>query len=362
MTRTPMRQLSQPPTRTLAQLSMRRRSTPRHPRCCRGVLARTESVGAAPARAANRCALPVEAAAPADTSGATVAEPEYAPKGSTSPTDDSKVQPADVPPLPAATPSVPVTPPPTRAPSGKSGVNFTYSGGFQAAETDGIYANVTIAKPKLDKSDFHTLGEIALESADDPDNPDVRQIVEVGWNVDRSVNNDDDPHLFVYHWVNGQSTCYNGCGFVQFSSSVKPGDTLSYGVTKKIGVQYAGGAWWIAFDSEWVGYFPEKLWNDAGVKFSRSGLLQVFGEVASPDQPSCATQMGTGVTPVADTDNAAKMASVSYLNGPAVVLAPVVNLQARFPMVALSARTIAYGGGTPPLASAKVGSAQLTVC
>lgn len=46
---------------------------------------------------------------------------------------------------------------------------------------------------------------------------DGRHIVEVGWTVDRELNGDAQPHLFVYHWVDGQATCYNGCGFVQYS-------------------------------------------------------------------------------------------------------------------------------------------------
>jgi hypothetical protein len=54
--------------------------------------------------------------------------------------------------------------------------------GSQAAETDGFYANLTIAKPKLEKGDYHTLAELSLQSAD------TTQIVEVGWNVDRAVN------------------------------------------------------------------------------------------------------------------------------------------------------------------------------
>jgi hypothetical protein len=136
---------------------------------------------------------------------------------------------------------------------------YLYDGALQQAETDGVYTNVTIGKPSLDKSDYHTLGEIAVQSAETGD------AVEVGWTVDRGVNGDEDPHLFVYHWVGHVNSCYNGCGFVQYSKNIKPGDTLAYGVTKKFGIQYFNGAWWIAFDSEWGGYFREQLWNDQGL-------------------------------------------------------------------------------------------------
>ena len=38
----------------------------------------------------------------------------------------------------------------------------------------------------------------------------------------RRVTGDEDPHLFVYHWVNRQTSCYNACGFVQYSKTIKP--------------------------------------------------------------------------------------------------------------------------------------------
>ena len=43
------------------------------------------------------------------------------------------------------------------------------------------------AKPALATSDYHSLAELAVQSADG------NHIVEVGWNVDRVVNGDDDP-------------------------------------------------------------------------------------------------------------------------------------------------------------------------
>jgi hypothetical protein len=217
---------------------------------------------------------------------------------------------------------------------GESKVSYLYNVGSQMAETDGFYTNVTIGKPTLGKADYHTLAELAVQSADG------QQIVEVGWNVDRVVNGDDDPHLFVYHWVDRTSSCYNGCGFEQYSKNVKPGDTLTYDVTKKFGIQYFNGAWWIAFDSEWIGYYPEKLWNDQDIKFSRSGLVQVFGEVAATSDKPC-TQMGNGQN--SDKTTAALLASVSYLNGPTVAL-NIRSTTDLYSVAALSARSFRYGG------------------
>ncbi|WP_433300085.1 neprosin family prolyl endopeptidase [Actinoplanes sp. CA-030573] len=244
-------------------------------------------------------------------------------------------------PEPAASSSGHVAPEPSGASTTSDKAYFLYNTGMQYAETDGFYTNVSIAKPALTRGDYHTLGELALQSADG------KQIVEVGWNVDRLVNGDDDPHLFVYHWVNRTPSCYNGCGFVQYSKNIKPGDTLATDTIKKFGIQYFNGAWWIAFDSEWIGYFPEQLWNDEGIKFSRSGLIQVFGEVAASSLTPC-SQMGNGlsINPEKPTDpsGAAYMASVAFLNGPAVNLTYQTTDAARYPIVGRSSRTFQYGG------------------
>ena len=113
-----------------------------------------------------------------------------------------------------------------------------------------------------------------------------------------------------------------------------------FGVTKKFGIQYSNGAWWIAFNSEWVGYFPETLWTDEGVSFRRSGMIQVFGEVAATSVKPC-TDMGNGLSSA--NASAALLGSVSYLNGPTVALT-IRSTTDVYSVAALSARTIRYGG------------------
>jgi len=132
---------------------------------------------------------------------------------------------------------------------------------------------------------------------------------------------------------------------VQYSTTIKPGDTLANGVAKKFGFQYSSGAWWVAFDTEWVGYFPEKLWLDKGVSaFATSGVVQVYGEVASPTATPCATQMGNGLSST-DT-SAALVGSVQFLNGPTVGL-DVTSSTSLYTVAALSGRTFRYGGTAP---------------
>jgi hypothetical protein len=225
------------------------------------------------------------------------------------------------------------TPPATGA--NDDDVNFLYSVGSQATTADGIYAAMDIKRPVLAKGDYHTLAELAVQSADS------QQIVEVGWTVDRAVNGDEDPHLFVFHWVNGQPTCYNTCDFVPYNGGINAGDTLPVDTLKKFGIQYNSGAWWIAYDTTWIGYFPDKDWTSQGVTFTKGGFFQAFGEVAASSAKPC-TQMGSGVA--VDDAAAARIGSITYVNGPAT---PTLNTRTTtdvYGMNALSAKTFRYGG------------------
>jgi hypothetical protein len=217
-------------------------------------------------------------------------------------------------------------------------VVYHYAGAYQYVEAEGTYANLVVGKPRLENEDFHTLAEIAVQSAD------AKQIVEVGWTVDRGVNEgSEEPHLFVYHWVDGKESCYNGCGFVPYSKTAVPGGKLPTGVSKRFGIQHFNGAWWIAYDTEWVGYFPDSLWTKT--PFTQSGLIQWFGEVAASSSDPC-TQMGAGTTP--EDPAAARVGSIALLGGPQVaVTMDAKNLDetpAKYTVDQRSSRTFGYGG------------------
>lgn len=241
-------------------------------------------------------------------------------------------------------------PPLTAAAATTRSVNFHYAGAYQVVAAEGTYANFVVGKPKLATDDYHTLAEIAVQAGPST----ARNIVEVGWTVDRGVNDgSSDPHLFVYHWVDGKESCYNACGFVQYSRTVFPGDKLAEGTVKRMGIQYFNGAWWIAFDSEWVGYFPGSLWSN---RYTRSDAIQWFGEVASSTLKPC-SGMGTGVDP-SDEFASARVGTINLLNASAP---PSVSLNVQSPQPAgitaasrtgpvyagirtSSARTVRYGG------------------
>jgi hypothetical protein len=140
------------------------------------------------------------------------------------------------------------------------------------------------ARPIVATDDFHSLAELAVQSADG------RQIVEVGWTVDPLVNGDGEPRLFVFHWVDAQPSCYNGCGFVEVSTRVRPGMRVAVGKASRYGIRLRGGKWWIYYRGRRVGYYPTALWSGA---FTRAELVQAFGEVAVSGELPC-TDMGDG--------------------------------------------------------------------
>ena len=88
------------------------------------------------------------------------------------------------------------------------GLSFHYAAFRQfGVEFVGTSAYLSPATPLVPEGDFHSLAEVSAQSAD------LQQIVEVGWTVDRLVNGDSLPRIFVFHWINGIPQCYNACGY-----------------------------------------------------------------------------------------------------------------------------------------------------
>jgi len=218
--------------------------------------------------------------------------------------------------------------------------SFYYADTAQFATADGTFASITVQQPVLGVQDFHSNAEIAAQSADG------QQIVEIGWIIERQVNHDVLPHLFVFHWVNGSdvNSCYNGCGWVPLpGASVVAGQALPVRATMQFKIQHvASGApgWQLSLNGTPFGEFPDSLWNGT---YTRIGLAQWFGEVAaSASQPPC-TQMGNGQ--FASSSTAARFTGVGFVNGPATsFLAPVVTNPAYYTFARTASNAFRFGG------------------
>jgi hypothetical protein len=190
----------------------------------------------------------------------------------------------------AAAPSVP----PTSAAAASTGPTcwygacYDYVYGRQTTDTAGASVRMKIEDPEVNpaRDGEHSLQELALQDTDRV------STVEIGWTVDPELNGDTAPHLFVYHWVNGQTSCYNGCGFVPVSEKITAGMALHPGHVAEFALRNVDGDWWVLYDRQKVGYFPGALWNGS---YTRAQVVTAFGEVAltSDDLPSC-TDMGNG--------------------------------------------------------------------
>lgn len=148
---------------------------------------------------------------------------------------------------------------------------------------------------RIERPDFsgegHTLDEIAVQGGAGDGN-----IVELGWNLSTSQYGDADPHLFVFHWIGWNPTCYDGCGWVQYSATYFPGMNLGPLVGREVYIGYVfyQGNWWAWFDNQWLGYFPGSEWNG---NFTQSSLIQWFGEVATANGIPPKVEMGNGLFP-----------------------------------------------------------------
>jgi hypothetical protein len=187
------------------------------------------------------------------------------------------------------------------------------SQGFTTTLPTGTYGNISALSPVLDTvHDGHTLAEVSAQKTVGGS----AQIVEAGITEDPVVNSDTQPRLFGYHWVNGNGSCYNGCGWVDVAG-VTPnlGDVIS--TNMKVGIEHfssgmASPGWWMwvgntaGTTGNWVGYFPDTIWTSATpsvTTFTNEDYGQLFGEVAAGEMPSSTvcTDMGspTLATPTA---------------------------------------------------------------
>jgi hypothetical protein len=175
----------------------------------------------------------------------------------------------------------------------QDGACYYYGSAALQRVADGGGMTMSVKRPNYDNSGGagHSLDEIAVQGGTGNGN-----IVELGWLVSSDMNGDADPHIFVFHWVDGTPSCYNGCGWQQWSSIYFPGQNISKILDRDV---YAGyvfwqNNWWAWFDDQWLGYFPGSLWSSG---YSRNAIIQWFGEIASLNGIPPKTQMGDGIFP-----------------------------------------------------------------
>jgi hypothetical protein len=214
---------------------------------------------------------------------------------------------------PSLAPGPPPGPPTTCAGVLSFGSCYYYGSAGLTQTADGAGMTMSVDRPSYDNSGGpgHTLDEIAVQGGTGNGN-----IVELGWLVSSDLNGDSDPHIFVFHWMNWVPTCYNACNWQQHSNTYFPGQNINAltGHNVYVGYVFYDGNWWAWFNDQWMGYFPGMEWNNG---YSKSALVQWFGEVASENGVPPKTQMGDGVLP--PSSQAAEMATLCYVDAKAWV-------------------------------------------
>lgn len=186
---------------------------------------------------------------------------------------------------------------------------YRYAGKKQTGITgsDGPQIAMTVEKPGiLAALDKHSLAEVTAQDSGGGN------IVEFGWDV--AVGNPDlNPRIFWFTWVNGQPQGYNN-GFLPVASPVKAYNaTLTQGSTVTLDVRHFTAAqcgctagWWLAYNSSFLGVYPDTIWTGASQTFTGASTVQAFGEVALGYDPS-QTDMGSSL--LATSTVGAQMAS-----------------------------------------------------
>lgn len=235
---------------------------------------------------------------------------------------------------------------------------YWYAGGIQGSLTAStLSANLTVDNPYADPwANDHSVTELAVIRND----AGGRQIVEVGWGVNTQGNGDDDTLLWTFAWKNdvplGWGT--SGTGFVNWCSNspcthkqnldvlvAGPGGTSLSGKAFVIQHQTSPSAgWWVGYDGQWFGYWPDSVWSGVSPTFVSGDEVQLFGEVASPYNDNSCSDMGNENYP---GSGAATIASTS-VNGTGTGVSLGLNVtdptfyDADY--ISTSVRSLYYGG------------------
>jgi hypothetical protein len=203
-------------------------------------------------------------------------------------------------------------------------------------DNKGLSADFNVWSPTVQVSSEFSLAQLWVGRGSYSDNS--LQTAETGWQVYPAFYGDNRARLFIYSTSDAYSQeqlgnsniltgCYNlFCGrFVQTDNSVVIGSGFNnYSTTG--GAQYIvtlafirddGGShnWWLMVGNTWVGYYPNSLFNSAGIA-DKNSQLEFGGELVNSQTGGIDTQtdMGSGAFPSAGFQYAAFIKRVRYVD------------------------------------------------
>lgn len=171
------------------------------------------------------------------------------------------------------------------------GACYDYAGASATLANQGAKVSFPVSAPTLAIDGYHTLMEMAVFNRT-PAGID-QDTAEIGWTVDSQTSGQPPtPHLFIYHFVNTKGTCYNACGFVSTSKTIKPGMALTPDENVTWKIRNIDKRWTFFFNGTKIGYIPDSAYDGT---FGHADKVNVYGEIAGAgDTPGC-SQMGNGL-------------------------------------------------------------------
>ena len=160
---------------------------------------------------------------------------------------------------------------------------------------------------------------------------DQLQTAETGWQVYNQIYGDNNPHLFIYFTTHAYNHSYPGCynldcpGFVQTNANVILGGAFSPvstigGNQYDIKLMYCRDVtktqnWWLMVGDQWVGYYPNSLYNTQGIAY-QSSRIDYGGEIVNTAAGGLhtTTQMGSGRFPNEGWQHAAYIRQLKYVD------------------------------------------------
>jgi hypothetical protein len=210
-----------------------------------------------------------------------------------------------------------------------------YAHAFQQVTNFGTEGTINTWRPFVQWSNEFSLGQLWV----------VRgsgiglQTVEVGAQTYFDLYGDWFPHLFIFYTTNNYTQMGDNLGgynrdvqgWVQRSTQVFPGMRLAesvqggdqFDLTLKVTLSL--GNWWVRVGNEWMGYYPNGLYNPAGLR-DQAASVDWGGEIVDDDihhpEPT-STWMGSGHFPFEGWQHAAYMRNLMYQSDVAGTMAPI---------------------------------------
>jgi hypothetical protein len=175
------------------------------------------------------------------------------------------------------------------------------TGASETVSVSNPYLAISGTNNNMGQTDGHTLYEQATSLTAPCTGCTGRNILEVGWNVDPSVNGDTNTHTFIYSWINDVGQGYNGSNAGWIDNGANPVNagsdiTSAVGTNKSFGIAHdaVNSRWEVSYNGTALGWINDSTWASGTNSFTDADAHQLFGEMASGTTQDMCSDMASG--------------------------------------------------------------------